>query len=354
MTIARWSDYVSSDEGWTEPGAHVVAPGVYRIPLPLPGDALKAINAFAVLGNRSVTLIDTGWQRIDSWEALRRGLSVLGAAPGDVSHVLVTHVHYDHYGQAAALRRISGAPVALGLGERRSVNFMVSGSRPGGTVDRDSRLAQAGAWELISQLRRHLDEGYGSPEALHWERPDSWIVDGDVLRVGGRDLRVIATPGHTQGHVTFFDAEAGLLFAGDHVLPHITPSIGFQPISDRLALVDFLESLMKVRDLPVHTVLPAHGPPFGDLRSRVDALMDHHANRLGSARDAFADDSTLTALDVARRLVWTRRDETYEHLDAFNRALAVLETAAHLDLLVLQGALEQVMIDGVRHYLLSD
>ena len=351
MKIARKSDYVSSDEGWTEPGAYLVAPDVYRIPLPLPGDALKAINVFAVQSDRSLTLIDTGWHSVDSWKALGRGLRLVGAAPGDVSRMLVTHVHYDHYGQAAALRRFSGAPVALGSGERRSVNFMVSGSVAAGKADRDSRLAQAGAWELISKLRRHLDTVDGV-RGVRWERPDSWIVDRQILRVGGRELQVIATPGHTQGHVTFLDAAAGLLFAGDHVLPHITPSIGFQPMSDRFALVDFLESLVKVRDLPVHIVLPAHGPPFADLRARVDVLMDHHADRLVSARAAFVDDSTLTALDVAQRLVWTRRDEPYASLDVFNQALAVLETAAHLDLLVLQKALEQVNIDGVRHYLM--
>ena len=66
---------------------------------------------------------------------------------------------------------------------------------------------------------------------------------------------------------------------------------------------------MKVRDLPVHTVLPAQRPPFGNLRSRVDVLLAPHGNRLASARAPFVDDSTLTALDIAQRLVWTRRDE---------------------------------------------
>ena len=46
--------------------------------------------------------------------------------------------------------------------------------------------------------------------------------------MGARVLEAVATPGHTKGHLVFHDLDAGLLFSGDHVLPTISPSIGFE------------------------------------------------------------------------------------------------------------------------------
>src|SRR5438477_6767561 len=60
-----------------------------------------------------------------------------------------------------------------------------------------------------------------------WEAPDRWLRGGPI-ELRSRTLTAIHTPGHTRGHLVFFDADAGLMFTGDHVLPHITPSIGFE------------------------------------------------------------------------------------------------------------------------------
>lgn len=68
------------------------------------------------------------------------------------------------------------------------------------------------------------------------------------------------TPGHTRGHFVHRDASAGVLFAGDHVLPHITPSIGFEPIRTTSPLRHHLASLALMREMPDTPLLPAHGP----------------------------------------------------------------------------------------------
>src|SRR5439155_3260915 len=96
---------------------------------------------------------------------------------------------------------------------------------------------------------------------------------------------VVATPGHTRGHVGFLDRGAAVLFAGDHVLPHITPSIGVEVFNDGLALVDFIASLARVRQLPATRVLPAHGPDCPGLAARADPLLEHHATRLAACID---------------------------------------------------------------------
>jgi len=106
-----------------------------------------------------------------------------------------------------------------------------------------------------------------------------------------RRLEAIATPGHTRGHVVFADAAAGrLLFAGDHVLPHITPSISLEAAPQELPLRDFIESLLLVRpDARPGPCCRPHGPVSPSVHARVDELLDHHDARLSAMLAVLAD-----------------------------------------------------------------
>ena len=128
--------------------------------------------------------------------------------------------------------------------------------------------AVALADEVEAALGRH---GLGGiPRSIGLSGPpDVYAGEGAVVQLRSRSLEVIPTPGHTRGHVVFADPSQRLLFAGDHILPHITPSIGFEPFTDGTALVDYLSSLAQVRSLPVDRILPAHGPDFTVLAERV-------------------------------------------------------------------------------------
>jgi glyoxylase-like metal-dependent hydrolase (beta-lactamase superfamily II) len=241
--------------------------------------------------------------------------------------------------------------VVLGRGERLSLEYILDDSRDDRRAPWVARLRRSGADELVAELAlsQEASRSLRESEGL-WEMPDRWAHDGDSFFTADRDLVAIETPGHTRGHLTFMDPANRLLFAGDHVLPHITPSIGFEPpIVEGLPLADFLLSLTKVRDLAIDTVLPAHGAPFTGLADRVDALLAHHAARLSASHAALAG-GPRTAFEVAQELPWTRRDRRYGELDVFNRQLAVAETAAHLDLLASQGTVRVTTVDGVRRY----
>ncbi|GAB3458598.1 hypothetical protein GCM10027436_64020 [Actinophytocola sediminis] len=157
------------------------------------------------------------------------------------------------------------------------------------------------------------------------------------------------TPGHTQGHVVFVDERAGVLFAGDHVLPHITPSIGFEPEPARLPLGDYLDSLKLLRSYPDLQLLPAHGPVAPSVHARVSELLAHHDERLDATEQAVRDGAG-TAYEAALRLGWTRRQRRFVDLDLFNQTLAAGETAAHLDVLVVRGRLRSSTVDGVVEY----
>jgi glyoxylase-like metal-dependent hydrolase (beta-lactamase superfamily II) len=142
---------------------------------------------------------------------------------------------------------------------------------------------------------------------------------------------------------------SGLLFAGDHVLPHITPSIGFEPDVPALPLRDYLRSLELVRSLTDTWLLPAHGHVIRSVHRRVDELLAHYAGRLEDTSRPVLD-AMASALEVAQHLSWTRRHRRLDDLTPFNQMLAVLETNAHLDLLVHQGRARVYDDAGVRRY----
>jgi glyoxylase-like metal-dependent hydrolase (beta-lactamase superfamily II) len=326
---------------WERPGAHEEAPGVYRIPLPLPGDHLKAVNVYAIVDGDQVVMIDAGWALDEAEELLIESLGQIGYGLADIREFLVTHIHRDHYTQAIAVRRALGTPVALGEGERASLEAMHTI-----TVHPNiATLYAAGALEL-SKL---LAEWPGERELTNWESPDRWLAAGIDIALKTRTLRVLATPGHTRGHVVFHDSAANTLFAGDHVLPHITPSIGFELVAAQSPLRDYLTSLQLVRALPDARLLPAHGPTTESTHARVDALLEHHEERLTATLDAVATGAS-TAFEVANVITWTRHRRKFDDLDMFNQIMAVQETMAHLSVLVERSRLARTIEDGIVHF----
>ena len=334
---------------WTRSGAFEVAPGVHRVPLPLPNDGLRAVNVYVLADPESggLVLVDSGWSIPEARSLLVEALDSLGHALPDVRRFLVTHVHRDHYTQAVALRREFGTAVALGAGELGTLEVTMNPERMPLQQQLES-LRAMGAVELADFLDKEIAGHERPAHRSDWELPDEWLVAGDV-DAGGRTLTVVPTPGHTRGHVVFHDLGNGLLFAGDHVLPTITPSIGFEPVLSPNPLGDFLASLALVRTRPDARLLPAHGPVTDSVHARIDELIAHHGNRLDETERAVAAGAT-TAYDVARQLRWTRRLRTLDELDPFNQMLAIAETGAHLQLLAAQSRVSVTDDSNVRHY----
>jgi glyoxylase-like metal-dependent hydrolase (beta-lactamase superfamily II) len=311
---------------WYEPAVDEVAEGVYRIPLPLPNDGLRAVNIYLIAGqNDRPVCVDSGVPAPESREVLVKGLATLGFGLEDVSRFLVTHVHLDHYTQAVAIRREIPVRVSLGSGEQDGLELMCGP-----------------ASERLGRRFEQLASNGGG----------DWLRDGDVVDVPGRKLDVVETPGHTRGHVVFHDASERVLFAGDHVLSTITPSIGLEASHAANPLGDFLDSLARVRALPDAMLLPAHGPVRPSVHARVDELVAHHALRLDRTLAAVRGGAS-TGFEVAGALTWTRRERAFDELDMFNQSLAVTETVAHLRLLEVQGRLRRTSENGTDHYLIA-
>ena len=322
---------------WDDPATEPVGGGIFRIPLPLPGDGLRAVNVYAIDTGDGLVMIDAGWALAESEEQLVRSLAEVGFGLDDIRSFLVTHVHRDHYSQAVTVRAKFGSSINVGIGEAPSLIRTIEWQRSGEPPRNTSGLVRAGAANLIAEIDQN-NTGRPAGEVEGWELPDSWLDDRAVVAAGSRSLQVIRTPGHTTGHVVFRDAAANLLFAGDHVLPHITPSIGFEPVRVRYPLRDYLDSLKLLLAMPDSRLLPAHGPIADSAHARIAELLDHHEQRL-SESEAVVKAGASTAYEAASALTWTRRRRRFDEMDLFNRILATNETAAHLDVLVLQGRL---------------
>ncbi|WP_031467848.1 MBL fold metallo-hydrolase [Sciscionella sediminilitoris] len=334
---------------WTEPGAHPVATGVYRIPLPLPLSGLSAVNAYAVESADGVVLIDPGWASTENERILGEALRSIGYRFADISCCLATHHHWDHYTQAYAWRERFGVELFTGRGERFSIETYERQS--GRFPNHPELLYRCGADDLASRLAND----YLSPEYevdVPFGSPDGWLDDGQRIQLSGGELDVFATPGHTRGHVVFRHREAGILFSGDHVLSTITPSLGFELAPEPHPLRSFLASLRLLLAQPDGLLLPAHGHVVASTHARVDELLQHHRQRLEDVR-VLVHSGATTAYEVARELPWTRRNRRLESLAVEHQMSAVMEIEAHLDVLAVHGLVRAEETPSLRRYLVA-
>jgi glyoxylase-like metal-dependent hydrolase (beta-lactamase superfamily II) len=332
------------ERDWTIAGVYEVFQDLYRIPLPLPTDGLKAVNVYAMRDGDGLVLIDSGWSIDEARAVLDKAVGALGHGLDEVHRFLITHVHRDHYTLAVRLRREFGNRISMGIGEQPSLRETTKPAHRHFATTA-TKLRRCGAMQLADALRR----GSEAPDRGDWEDPDDWLEPPSEVTLRDRSLRAVPTPGHTQGHVVFVDEGRNAMFAGDHVLPHITPSIGLESKLAESPLRDYLGSLRLVRGMPDRVMLPAHGPVSPSVHARVDELLAHHAQRLDAMAEVVATGAS-TGYQVARLVTWTRRGRRFDELDLFNSYMAICETGAHLDVLAEQGRLRREEIEGVRHY----
>jgi len=210
------SHATASRHAWAEPGVEDLGGGVYRIPLPLPLEGLKAVNVYAITDPGGVDLIDAGIALVPAREQLTAGLRKIGYELGDVRNFFVTHIHIDHYSLAVELRRTFRSVISLG--EQEHANLIATREMVNGSRNRffgAEGLRRLGAMELVTQLSAHDRQ---PPALIDWEDPDRWLEDGTDLDLRTRTLRAVHTPGHTRGSLCFLVGKH--LLSGDTLFPH--------------------------------------------------------------------------------------------------------------------------------------
>jgi glyoxylase-like metal-dependent hydrolase (beta-lactamase superfamily II) len=314
------------------PPVEKLAGDLWSIPVPIPNNPLRYVSSYAFGTGGGLVLLDTGWDADDSWQALVAGLAAIGASPQDVRGVLVSHMHFDHVGLAARVRAASGAWVAMHPADRAVL-------ADGRFSDPETAVAQETAFlRSLGAPAGEAAEAVGPAAGyMRFSRiaaPDRELCDGDLADVPGWRLRAVHTPGHTPGHLCFVDELSQRLFAGDHILPRITPNISLFPNGDAEPLAEYLDSLAKVRDLKVDEIMPAHEWRFRGLAERADGIAAHHERRLAELHAAIAAHPGETSWFLAGQLTWSR---SWDQYSGRMRITAVTETAAHVLELVRRG-----------------
>lgn len=331
---------------WQEgvlPPVEALGDGLWSIPVPLPDNPLRYVLVYALEAGSQLVLVDAGWNTEAAWQALSSGIAEAGFAVSDITGVLVTHIHPDHYGLAGRVREATGAWVALHPDDAALIPGRYGADVQSVIALMRRQLLQHGVpEESVVELS---DASMGLLDFVHAVEPDRLIEDGARIDLPGWELRAIHTPGHSPGHVCFHDASRRLLFSGDHVLPRISPSITVHPQAPDNPLADFLSSLQRVGDLDVTEVLPAHEWRFRPLRERVRELEQHHRDRLDEVLRVVAELVHPTAWDIAQQLHWSR---PWDSINGFMRRSAVGETLAHLTLLQRRGLLLMATTEPVR------
>ena len=320
-----------------DPVTEQVIGGLWSIPVPIPDNPLGHTLVYLFETPKGLVLIDAGWDDDASWDALAAGCVAAGTSIADCYGVLVTHVHPDHHGLSGRVREASGAWIALHERDAAMIPKM-TGAAPaeraaradGATADFRDELA---AMLLDAGATEHELGAVTSPRSRDRRArrplvaPDRLLADGDRMDVPNWAVDAVWTPGHSPGHTCFRVPDHGLLLAGDHVLPNITPHIAISR-ADRHGdpLGDFLESLRKVDRPDIATVLPAHEHRFDHLHRRVTEITAHHHEHLAAIEVILAA-GPASLWELASRLAWNR---PWDELNLATKRAAVNETAAHL------------------------
>jgi glyoxylase-like metal-dependent hydrolase (beta-lactamase superfamily II) len=311
------------------------AEDVYRISTPMPGRPPQ-VNAFLVaVGGGGWMLVDGGLNTDEAWAALDAGVRETAGGWERIAIHVVTHMHMDHVGLAARVRRESGA--AVWMGRLDAERMAHAAAHPDEEAEyRAGLLRRCGAPQ---EMVRVVEEMRRGAEPFAPAVSVDGRLDGDEGEVpGAAGWRFVWTPGHTAGHVSLFRPADRVLIAGDAVLPRITPTLGVNrqradPVGDYAAALGRLEALRP------SLVLPGHGEAPEDGVARIRELR------------AAADGETETVralLDSEPRCCWQVVDARYpgREMPVSTRMLALRETLAHLDRLAAAGRASLVEADG--------
>ncbi len=291
-----------------------------------------------------MALVDAGWDTDEAWAALSGGLTTAGGSISDVRAVLVTHIHPDHYGLAGRVREASGAWIGL-----HPADAVMLDSRYGNSdqlvADMFGLLAESGVPE--DRLPDLAFASMAMKTMVTRAEPDVLFEDAEEIELPGWSLRTIWTPGHSPGHVCFYNEERKLLLSGDHVLPRITPNISAYAQHAPNPLGDYLESLLKVQNLGTDEVLPGHEYRFSDLPSRLEEISAHHAERLEEIEQVLTAEPGATAWEITVRLHWSR---PWDQIEPLMQRQANGETLAHCILLGLHGRIRREGTEPARYF----
>jgi glyoxylase-like metal-dependent hydrolase (beta-lactamase superfamily II) len=320
-------------KGGSSHGAVAVAEDVWHFRMPLVGHSIGHVNVYALRAEGRILLIDCGWRLPGCLERLEAMLAQVGAELADVSQVLLTHVHADHAGLAGELRRRTGASIGMHAADARQVHCRY--------IEQTEYKAETEAWATAVGAPQDARDVARAQLVDFKERfapveADLLIDSGSVIEHGRFRLTVTHTPGHTPGHLCFFESTKQLLFTGDTVMPRINYGATHRPLGCADPLSAWEASLRLLLDQPARLALPGHQEIFSDPDVRIHRLLQHHERRSSELLNLLAG-SPATAWELSARVP---RRRVWGDLPVPARLSAVGETMAHLVRLANTGAVD--------------
>ncbi len=293
-------------------------------------------NAYVLVGNGVATLIDAGSGLGNSNEHLLAGWAELQSTWGerlalaDLTRIIITHAHIDHFGGVQMLRQHTQAPITMHPLDRRVLtNFenrllMAAKSlhlflqRAGVDPAEQQRLMQMYLW--------NKDQFHALPVEATVE--DGTLIDGL--------LEVIHTPGHCPGQICLRMDE--VLFSADHILARTSPHLAPETITPNTGLEAYNRGLRAIKRLQgIELTLGGHEQPITNLAERIAALYASHQRKL---------DQILTLLKMAPRTVAELTALIHPRVQGYDVLLAVEQVGAHVEYLYLRGYIRPINIDA--------
>jgi glyoxylase-like metal-dependent hydrolase (beta-lactamase superfamily II) len=321
-----------------DPFAPAAEAGVHRMAIPTPF-AVGRVNVY-LIEDEPLTLVDAGPNSGTSFDVLQRGLAALGHALEDIELVVLTHQHIDHLGLVSLVAAHSGAEVAA---IDAAVPFVENFSLEAQADDDFARemMLRHGIAEDVTAALGSVSRAFRAWGA----RVDVTRVlhDGDELELRDRSFDVAFRPGHSPSDTVFLDRERRHLISGDHLLGHISSN----PLITRRrdgsgersrALIEYLDSLGRTREMDVELVLPGHGDPITDHRTLIDRRLEMHRRRADKMHRLVAE-RPRTAYEVAQAL--------WGNIAVTQAFLTLSEVLGHMDLLLAEGRVRERERDGV-------
>jgi glyoxylase-like metal-dependent hydrolase (beta-lactamase superfamily II) len=262
-----------------------VAPGVFRLVLPLGIHGIPAVNAYLLKDGDGDTLVDCGIALADEnstgsddgTSVLARALAACGSSFERLQRLVVTHAHIDHYGLAGEVVARSDADLWMHVETNRDLRKYED---PGSAVDRRTEmLADHG---LYGEVLEEASTGLRSwmPVMPSMGQPTTVLHGGERFDAGERSWQVVPTPGHSPGHVCLWSVADRLLCSGDHLLRNISPPVTYERGFERDPMGSYLMSLETVQRLAPALVLPGHGEVFADGAARAATIEKGKRKRL--------------------------------------------------------------------------
>jgi glyoxylase-like metal-dependent hydrolase (beta-lactamase superfamily II) len=267
-------------------------PGVFRLRLPLPWPGVPHCNAWAVRAGDGFVLFDTGMHQPDSFSNLEGALAMCGLRLEQLSLVVCTHAHSDHYGQAATLVERTGCELWMHPNHEHMTRMAED---PEAVYARRIEVArQSGVPE--EPLRRYASHLSSRESGIAGViEPDRDLVDGVLIASDLGDWVTYETPGHAPSHVCLFQPERRLLISGDHLLGRISLYFDYGYTPDPVG--EFLSSLDVVQGLRARLCLAGHGRTFADVHAHIEGNRKLVGERLARVLEAVSREP-LTAFDV--------------------------------------------------------